>query len=69
MSRSIGAIVPQGRTPPLALRNVLHGGPRSLAAIAGIVFVVVMVLLQLGFFGAVEGRQPTFTTSWSSTSP
>ena len=46
---------PQGRTPPLALRNVLHGGPRSLAAIAGIVFVVVMVLLQLGFFGAVEG--------------
>lgn len=43
-----------GRTPPLALRNVRHGGARSLAAVAGIVFVVVMVLLQLGFYGAVE---------------
>ena len=51
---SIAARVPGGRTPPLALRNVRHGGARSLAAIAGITFVVVMVLLQLGFFGAVR---------------
>ncbi|MBV8076471.1 MAG: hypothetical protein JO284_08740, partial [Planctomycetaceae bacterium] len=51
---SIASRVPGGRTPPLALRNVWHGGARSLAAIAGITFVVVMVLLQLGFFGAVR---------------
>ncbi len=40
--------------PPIALRNVLHGGSRSFAAIVGIAFVVTMVLLQLGFYGAVK---------------
>jgi putative ABC transport system permease protein len=42
------------RTPPLALRNVVHGGARSIAAIAGVGFVVTMVLLQLGFLQAVR---------------
>ena len=42
------------RTPPLALRNVVHGGKRSLAAISGIAFSLTMVLLQLGFLEAVK---------------
>ena len=40
--------------PPLALRNVVHGGRRSLVAIAGVAFAVTMVLLQLGFYEAVR---------------
>jgi putative ABC transport system permease protein len=40
--------------PPLALRNVAHGGRRSLVAIAGVAFAVMMVLLQLGFYEAVK---------------
>jgi putative ABC transport system permease protein len=42
------------RTPPLALRNVLHGGARSLLAIAGVAFSITLVLLQLGFLEAVK---------------
>ena len=42
------------RTPPLAWRNVERGGARSLAAMAGVGFVVTMVLLQLGFLEAVR---------------
>jgi putative ABC transport system permease protein len=42
------------RTPPLALRNVVHGGKRSLAAISGVAFSLTMVLLQLGFLEAVK---------------
>ncbi len=42
------------RNPPLALRNVLRGGRRSLAAVAGVAFSVMMVLLQLGFLQAVR---------------
>lgn len=47
--RSIGTAA-----PPLALRNVMYGGRKTLAAIAGVAFAVTMVLLQLGFYGAVE---------------
>src|SRR6516164_7885001 len=43
-----------GRTPPLAWRNVQRGGARSLTAMAGVGFVVTMVLLQLGFLEAVR---------------
>jgi putative ABC transport system permease protein len=42
------------RAPPLAWRNVQRGGARSLAAVAGVGFVVTMVLLQLGFLEAVR---------------
>ena len=42
------------RTPPLALRNVVHGGRRTLAAISGVAFSLTMVLLQLGFLEAVK---------------
>ncbi|WP_165064153.1 FtsX-like permease family protein [Paludisphaera rhizosphaerae] len=42
------------RNPPLAFRNVVHGGKRSLAAISGAAFSLVMVLLQLGFLQAVK---------------
>ncbi len=42
------------RRPPLAVRNVRHGGARSLVAIAGMALAVVMVLLQLGFLEAVR---------------
>jgi putative ABC transport system permease protein len=42
------------RTPPLAWRNFERGGARSLAAVAGVGFVVTMVLLQLGFLEAVR---------------
>ena len=41
-------------TPPLAWRNVQRGGAGSLAAMAGVGFVVAMVLLQLGFLEAVR---------------
>src|SRR5690349_25104076 len=40
--------------PPLALRTVVHGGRSSLVAIAGVAFAVMMVLLQLGFYEAVQ---------------
>ena len=42
------------RTPPLALRNVMQGGVRSLMAIAGVGFSITLVLLQLGFLEAVR---------------
>ena len=42
------------KNPPLAFRNVVHGGRRSLAAISGAAFSLVMVLLQLGFLQAVR---------------
>ncbi|WP_165247840.1 FtsX-like permease family protein [Paludisphaera soli] len=42
------------RNPPLAWRNVAHGGRRSLAAISGAAFSLTMVLLQLGFLQAVR---------------
>src|SRR5438477_8483470 len=45
---------PWPRTPPVALRNVLHGGSRSLLAIAGVGFSITLVLLQLGFLEAVR---------------
>src|SRR5260370_37490775 len=41
-------------TPPLAVKNVQHSGQRSLVAIRGMGFAVVMVLLQLGFLQAVK---------------
>lgn len=47
-------LVLSSRTPPLALRNVVQGRARSFAAIAGIAFALVMVLLQLGFLEAVK---------------
>ena len=45
---------PRFRTPPIAIRNVIHGGRRSLAAISGVAFALTMVLLQLGFLEAVR---------------
>jgi putative ABC transport system permease protein len=45
---------PAMKTPPLALRNVMHGGSRSLLAIAGVGFSITLVLLQLGFLEAVR---------------
>jgi putative ABC transport system permease protein len=41
-------------TPPLALRNVVHGGRRTVVAIGGVAFAITMVLLQLGFYEAVK---------------
>jgi putative ABC transport system permease protein len=48
------SLMPRLRTPPLAFRNVVHGGKRSLAAISGVAFSLTMVLLQLGFLEAVK---------------
>jgi putative ABC transport system permease protein len=42
------------RRPPLGLRNVIHGRSRSVAAIGGIAFALVMMLMQLGFLEAVK---------------
>jgi len=50
----VGFSVPRPRYPPLAWRNVIHGGRRSLAAISGAAFALTMVLLQLGFLEAVK---------------
>src|SRR3954453_9134980 len=46
--------LPSSRVPPLALRNVMHGGSRSVLAIAGVGFSIMLVLLQLGFLAAVR---------------
>jgi putative ABC transport system permease protein len=54
MRSLVGSVIPGFRTPPLALRNVAHGGARTAAAVAGVGFVVTMVLLQLGFLEAVR---------------
>jgi putative ABC transport system permease protein len=54
MSRTVAARPLESTHPPLALRNVVHGGRRSAVAIAGVAFAVTMVLLQLGFYRAVE---------------
>lgn len=37
----------------LAWRNLVHNKARSLVALAGVVFAVVLILLQLGFLGSV----------------
>ncbi len=38
---------------PLAWLNLLHNPFRSLVAIAGVAFAVVLIFMQLGFYGAV----------------
>lgn len=39
---------------PLALLNLLHDKKRTGVAVAGVTFAVVLVLMQWGFYGAVE---------------
>ena len=39
---------------PLALLNLLHDKTRTLVAIAGVAFAVVLVLMQLGFLNSVR---------------
>lgn len=50
--RGLGVATRWLRHPPLAVHNVLHGGRRSVVAVAGMALAVVMVLLQLGFLRA-----------------
>src|SRR5436190_20539424 len=38
----------------LAWRNLVHNRMRTLVAVAGVTFAVVLIFMQLGFFGAVE---------------
>lgn len=38
----------------LAWRNLVHNKVRTLVAVAGVTFAVVLIFMQLGFFGAVE---------------
>jgi putative ABC transport system permease protein len=38
---------------PLAWRNLLHEGPRTLVAVAGVAFAVILIFVQLGFFIAI----------------
>ena len=42
------------RRPRSRCATSLHGGRRTVAAVAGVAFAVTMVLLQLGFYGAVK---------------
>lgn len=44
---------------PLALRNLLHDKVRSVVALAGVTFAVVLILMQLGFYGSVEQTATT----------
>ena len=44
---------------PLARRNLLHDKLRMLVATAGVTFAVVLVLMQLGFYGAVKRTATT----------
>jgi putative ABC transport system permease protein len=39
---------------PLAWHNLMHNRVRTAAAVAGVMFAVVLIFLQLGFFGATE---------------
>jgi putative ABC transport system permease protein len=39
---------------PLAWHNLAYNKPRTLAVLAGVTFAVVLIFMQLGFFGAVE---------------
>src|SRR5690606_28377136 len=39
---------------PLAWRNLLHDKPRTAVGVGGVAFAVFLVLMQLGFLGAVE---------------
>ena len=54
MSTIARSWLPSMTNPPLALRNVVHGGRRTVVAIGGVAFAITMVLLQLGFYGAVK---------------
>ena len=38
---------------PLAWLNLWHDKTRSLVAIAGVAFAVILILMQLGFLGSV----------------
>jgi putative ABC transport system permease protein len=38
---------------PLAWRNLLHESPRTLVAVAGVAFAVILIFGQLGFFVAI----------------
>src|SRR5437764_5656467 len=40
------------RTPP-SLINLLHNKARTIVAFAGITFAIILIFMQLGFFGAV----------------
>jgi putative ABC transport system permease protein len=42
------------RNIPLAWRNLIHDRLRTLVAIAGVAFAVVLVFLQIGFLGSVR---------------
>ena len=39
---------------PLAWLNLIHGKVRSVVAVTGVAFAVVLIFMQLGFLGAVE---------------
>ncbi len=39
---------------PLAWKNVIHKKVRTVVAVAGVAFSILMIFLQLGFFGSVE---------------
>ena len=39
---------------PLAWLNLVHGKVRSVVAVTGVAFAVVLIFMQLGFLGAVE---------------
>src|SRR5437667_7091594 len=40
---------------PLAWLNLVHQKKRTLVAVAGVAFAVLLVFMQLGFYGAAEG--------------
>lgn len=40
---------------PLAWLNLLHQKKRTLVAVAGVAFAVLLIFMQLGFYGAAEG--------------
>jgi len=39
---------------PLAWRNLVHQKTRTLVAVAGVAFALILVFMQLGFYGAVQ---------------
>lgn len=39
---------------PLALKNLWHEKGRTLVAVAGVTFAVVLILMQLGFYGSAQ---------------
>src|SRR6516225_7826194 len=45
---------------PLALLNLLHQKVRTLVAVGGVAFAIILLFMQLGFYGSAEASATVF---------